>query len=267
MDLRVAGKLDASLAHLLEAHRTYPTPITGLELGRAYMLLGKLVEARDTLESVARIAPRPGESARAGSARAEAAGIAAGLGDKIPRIVFRRGGAAPAVTVDGAPVSNLDVPFLLDPGPHTIAWDGTSKAVTLAEGHAITVELSAPSIAPAPAASPPIATSPAPAGTARGSTRAPFWIAVGLTGAATAVGAVSGVVALGDANTARPGCPGGQCQPSVHGPADAAKTWSTVSTASFVTAGVLGVASVVLFLVTHDATKETALAAPLSLSF
>ncbi|HEY1694871.1 MAG TPA: hypothetical protein VGG39_22020 [Polyangiaceae bacterium] len=272
MDLRQAGKLAASLEQLELAHRTYPTPITGLELGRGYMLLGRLLEARDTLLSVARIGPRAGESARANNARAEAAGIAAALGERIPRVVFEHEGAPPAVTVDGKPVQSIDVPLLLDPGEHTVAWSGATRKVTLAEGQAVTVVVS---VAAAPAATGPAA--PVPTGSvsaagheARGGNRAPFWLALGLTGAATAVGSVAGVVAIGKANDARPGCPNGQCQTSVHGAADEAKTWSTVSTVSFVAAGVLGAVTVVAFLLTHDGhdtAKETARLGSLSVSF
>jgi hypothetical protein len=261
MDLRVAGKLDASLEHLRVAHRTFPTPITGLELGRAYMLLGKLVEARDTLLSIGQSGPRAGESARAGNARAEAAGIGAALGDRIPRIVFEHAGAPPAVTVDGAPVG-VDAPLRLNPGAHTVAWSGTSRTVTLAESQALTIELSSP----ASAATPRLPAA-APSAPPRQGNRAPFWVGLGLTAAAAGVGTVSGLVAIGKANTARPNCPDNQCPPPFHAAADAAKTWSTVSTVSFVTAGVLGAASLVLLLVTHDASKEAAQLGSLSVSF
>jgi hypothetical protein len=262
MDLRVAGKIDASLEHLRLAHQIYPTPITGLELGRAYMLLGKLVVARETLLSVARIGPRAGESARASTARAEAAGIAASLGDRVPRLVFTHAGPAPAVTVDGAAVESVDTPLRLDPGAHTVSWSGASRTISLAEGQASTIDLG-PSAPPAPTAS----ERATPVQAVRPGNRAPFWIGLGLTVAATGAGAVSGLVAVGKASTARPGCPGGQCQPSVHAAADEARTWSTVSTISFVTAGVLGVATLIALAVTHDATKEPPQVGSLSLSF
>lgn len=260
MDLRVAGKLDASLDRLLVAHRTFPTPITGLELGRGYMLLGRLLEARDALQSVARSGPRAGESARANNARAEAAGIAATLGERIPRIVFGHTGPAPAVTVDGTPVESVDVPVMLNPGSHALAWNGASRTVTLTEGQTVTLALTSPSAA--------IPLSPVTRTDARvGNTRLPFWVTLGLTAAATGAGTVSGIVAIGKANAARPGCPGGQCQPSIHTDADEARTWSTVSTVTFVAAGVLGAATVVAFLLTHDASKEPPQVGSLSLSF
>jgi hypothetical protein len=259
MDLRVAGKLDASLESLLRAHRTFPTPVTGLELGRGYLLLGKLLVARDTLASVARIPPRAGESARANSARAEAAGIGASLGERIPRIVFEHAGVAPVVTVDGARVDSLDVPLLLDPGAHTVVFNGASRELKLAEGQAVTISLTSPL---APAVPPPAAPAEAPHGT-----RGYFWAGAGLTAVAAGLGTVAGVVAIGKANSARQGCPDDQCLPSVHTPADEARTWSTVSTVSFIAAGVFGVASIVALLVTHDAPKGPAQVGSLSLSF
>jgi hypothetical protein len=174
---------------------------------------------------------------------------------------------------------------LLDPGEHTVAWSGAIQKVTLAEGQAVTIVVAAAgvgAVAGAPTSGGPAAqdalelgaaSEHAHAHDARGGNRAPFWLGVGLTAAATAVGSVAGIVAIGKANEARPGCPGGQCQLSAHGAADEAKTWSTVSTVSFVTAGVLGAATIIVFLLTHDATsatsatKETARLGSLSVSF
>jgi hypothetical protein len=259
MDLRVAGHPEASLEKLRLAHQLYPTAITGLELGRAYMLLGRLLEARDALLSVARIGPRANESARANNARAEAAGLGVELGDRIPRLVFQHAGPAPTVTVDGANVGNLDEPYRVNPGEHAVAWGGTERRVTLVESQALTVALtSTDRAAPVPLASP-----AAP----ETSSRTMFWTALTLTGIAAATGTVAGIVAIGDANTARSSCPLGQCEPSVHGAADGARTWSTVSTVSFVGAGIFGAATVVAYLLTGHASKDPPRIGSLSLSF
>ncbi len=91
MDLRAAGKRDLALAKLQQANAEYPTAITGLEVGRTLMLLGRLRDARDALGTVSRIGPRANESARANNARAEAAALAVEIGSRIPRSGFVTG--------------------------------------------------------------------------------------------------------------------------------------------------------------------------------
>ena len=56
--LRDKGNLAGALEKLRTAHSISATPITGLELGRTYQALGKLVEAREAYLGVARIRRR-----------------------------------------------------------------------------------------------------------------------------------------------------------------------------------------------------------------
>jgi hypothetical protein len=264
MDLRAAGKKDLALAKLQRANAEYPTAITGLELGRTLMLLGRLRDARDALATVSRIGPRANESARANNARAEAAALAVEIASRIPKIRFKHGDL-PHVSVDGAVVADLDTPIELDPGPHDVdisrsGWSGRTHVV-LEEGKSEVVDLGGPVIATiAPHDEARVhATTPS---------RAPFWIGVTLTGAAVALGSISGGVALANANTASPACVDDHCASSVASNVDAAKTWSTVSTISFVAAGAFAVASIVLYFVTSGSKRaSTARARPFEIVF
>ncbi len=259
MDLRAAGKRDLALAKLQQANAEFPTAITGLEVGRTLMLLGRLRESRDALLAVSKIGPRANESARANNARAEAAALAVEIGSRIPKLRFRHlafAGDLPRVSVDGNIVTDLDTPIDLDPGSHDVdVARGDShdrKQVVLDEGKTEVVDLGGAVETRAPVAPVVIAVTP------RSSpSRAPFWIGVALTGAAVVLGSVSGGVALANANTASPECIDNRCSPAVANNVDAAKTWSTVSTISFVAAGVFAITSVVLFFVTSGSKRTT----------
>jgi hypothetical protein len=263
MDMRAAGNLQGAVDALRKAHALHATPITGLELGRTLIAQGKLLEARDILLSVALLPPRPNESERSNTARAEVASLAQALGDRIPSLRFRVDavGPPPAVKVDGVAVDALDVPKRVDPGDHVVdVQSGTAheaRHVIVREGESPVVDLTSHREAPGPAPAPQEASSH----------RTIFWIGLGATAVAAAVGTVGGVIAIGDANTARPGCPGGSCDPRVHGPADTAETWATVSTVSFVVAAALGTATIVSWFLTKPSHPDRASLAPFVISF
>jgi hypothetical protein len=235
MDLRAGGHADLALDRLRRANSLYATPITGLELGRTYMQLGLLVEAVATLRAVGAAGPRAGESLRASNARAEAAALAVTVDGRAPKLTIDRGGHAVDVRLDGAPVAEPDHVLSVNPGPHALAWESSTRTIALAEGEAKTIELYRHATPP-----PPIP--------ARGPSRVPEWIGVSLTGASLALGGVSGGIALSNASAASPSCPANRCAPSVGDEVSRAQTWSTVSTVSFVAAGVFGAATLVTWL-------------------
>ncbi len=148
------------------------------------------------------------------------------------------------MTVDGSAVTDLDTPIDLDPGAHDVditrADSRDRKHVVLEEGKTEVVDLGGAAIV---TSSPVVVVAMHPTSSP---SRAPFWIGVALTGAAVALGSVSGGVALANANTASPACIDNQCSPTVASNVDAAKTWSTVSTISFVAAGVFAITSIVV---------------------
>ena len=60
-------------------HALAGTPISGIELGRAYVAVGRLIEARETFLSVGRITRRTEETAKSAAARTESAQLASDL--------------------------------------------------------------------------------------------------------------------------------------------------------------------------------------------
>src|SRR5260370_15308551 len=171
--LRDKGNLAGALEKLRAAHSIAGTPITGVELGRTYQALGKLVEARETYLGVARIPVAPQETTRSATARANAAKLGEEIRGRIPKLTVKIAGApldSVAVTIDGTPVPSdaLSSARLVNPGTHEVVATPASGAratasIDLKEGDQRNVELTVTPSAPAatPTASAPAsATSP-----------------------------------------------------------------------------------------------------------
>lgn len=184
--LRDAGQHQAALEKYRAANALGRTPITGYELGRAYVNVGQLIEARDVLLSVDRLPVKPGESAKAGESRRLAAELAAELGGRIPSVTIALSGAPPGaevvLLVDGAviPPEAHGLPRRLNPGNHKVEATVAGvpqKAVTFAlaerQEQRVTIAVEsttpagvAPAALPPPVAAPPTSAPPAPPGTA-----------------------------------------------------------------------------------------------------
>ncbi len=179
--LRDAGQHQAALEKYRAAHALGRTPITGYELGRAYVNVGQLLEARDVLLSVERSPVKAGESAKAAESRRLAAEVSADLGARIPSVTIELSGAAPGaevvLVVDGAviPPEAHGLPRRLNPGNHKVeATVGgvPAKPVTFAlserEAKKVTIPVEptaapgAATTAPPPPLSPPPTTAPPP---------------------------------------------------------------------------------------------------------
>jgi hypothetical protein len=167
LELREKGDAAGALERLRGAHALASTPITGIELGRTYLALGKLVEARETFLSVARIPVRPEETARSRSARTESDTLAEQLRGRIPTLTVKVTGVpieTVSVTIDGGAVPSeaLAAPRFVNPGSHAVAARSTlggtaDTTVTLKEKDARDVELK---IVPPP--TPPVGVSSGP---------------------------------------------------------------------------------------------------------
>ncbi len=92
LELRAKGDAAAALEKLKAAYALVRTPITGIELGRTFMTLGSLVEARETFLSNARIPERPEETARSKAARKDSEELAEQLRTRIPSLASRSRG-------------------------------------------------------------------------------------------------------------------------------------------------------------------------------
>ena len=82
-DQRDAGDARGALEKLKAAHELAPNPVTAVELGRTYAMLGLLLEAREAFPSVAGLPAQPDASARSTQARQDAARLADDAKDEI----------------------------------------------------------------------------------------------------------------------------------------------------------------------------------------
>ncbi len=129
MAQRDAGDAAGALPKLHLAYVLVATPVTGYELGKTYMTLGRLLSAREAFISVARMPRTIEESDRSENARRESERLANELEPHIPKLhihVTLPPGAVATVSVDGAALLDEAVmaPHSVNPGVH----DVTAKA-------------------------------------------------------------------------------------------------------------------------------------------
>jgi hypothetical protein len=236
MSQRARGDLTASLASFQRAHARLPSAITGLELGRAYMLLGRLVDARREFDAVARLPPRSGESSTAKQARAIATDLSSELAARVPTIVVEIEGArGVTLTIDGAevPEASVDDPHEVDPGRHRVvathAGLTSERTVEVSEGDHRVVrfvfgahDVSSHDLARADE-----------------SRHAPTWAygALVVGGIGVGAGTIAGIVALSDRSSL--GCNAGKCS-SPQSDVDGLNRTATISTISWAV-GLVGV--------------------------
>jgi hypothetical protein len=274
--LRAAQDFKGALDAFRAADEIMHVTTTGFEVARSEVQLGQLVEALDMLMRVERIPEQPDEPQAFKEARVYARLLEADIGPRIPKIRFHvdaaEGGGwegGVAVTVDGesVPIAAFDIPYAVDPGEHTVvasAADGRTaeQGVTVDEGEEREVLLTLPSEAPAQPPPSPHVVPAATARSARSDRRTLTWIAFGTAGIATLVGGAAGIASWAHESSASARCNGSQCPPSTYGDIDAAHTFATASTISFVVGGVAAVVGALSVLTaTTWATKTPAPAA------
>lgn len=254
--LRDKGDLQGALEKLKAAYALVETPITALELGKTHVQMGKLVEAREVLLSVARIPVRKNESTKASEARTEAEALAAQVKPRLASLTVRVKGVPPGaiarVTVDGAgvPPDAMSAPRILNPGAHVVVLEVNGKPtqsdLSLSDGEARELEIApaegaiGPVVAPIPA--PPAEPTPPPAPRTSGGMSPLVPIGFGVAGVGLVVGTITGVMTLSTASTVKDTCNGdGRCPPSAQSDLDSASTTGAISTVGFVV-GVVGIA-------------------------
>lgn len=247
MSLRSKGEVEGALEKFKAAYALWPSPSTGLELGRTHMMLGQLIEARERFLETAKMPPRPTETAAAQVARDEARSLAESLAPRIASLTFKIEGAPTGakvrVSIDGRelPSDTLGATRKINPGKHKVSArcpdaadvvleleiaEGASREVTLTF-HATTEAPS--STKPAPAK----ASAPASAGTS-----AWVYVGFGVAGVGLLAGGVTGALAISKASGLRDSCDDGRCPPSAHADVDSYERLGTISTISFAVAGV-----------------------------
>jgi hypothetical protein len=251
-----AGALEAFRA----ADALMNVPTTKLAVARAYLALGKLVEARDVALGVARLPVASAEPAPFTDARAAAAQLATEIAGRIPSVAIAIQGDAPdSLSVDGATVPReaWSVPRRVNAGKHTVVARLGARAVTqdfaVAEGESASVALDMralpPEASPRPHPDVPAATRPL---------GALFWISAGVGATGLAVGGVAGVVSIASKGTADSLCRDNKCPPPAYASLDAANTWANVSTIAFVAAGAGAALAIAGFVLRPSASPTSA---------
>ncbi|HSO39995.1 MAG TPA: hypothetical protein VLT33_46025 [Labilithrix sp.] len=252
--LRDAGDQQGALGKLRAAYALVETPITALELGRTYMAVGQLVEARGVLLSVSRIPVRNNESTKAGEARVEAESLAAQLRPRLASLTVHPKGAStspPKIIIDNVvlPPDAATVPRVLNPGGHVVVIevDGqrVQSDVSLAEGQSKDLDIDLPvakhdAVAPVPA---PTTEPPAPPEERRLSPL--VWVGFGTAAVGIGVGTVAGILTLSKASALKDACVDGRCPSSSQSDIDSASATGTVSTVAFIVGGAFAVVGVV----------------------
>lgn len=261
---RRAGDERGALDDFQRAHAIMGVPTTALELGKSQEALGQLVEARTTLLEGVRYPVHNGEPEAFKKARREAKQLAESIAPRLATVTIALTGVGegmkPKVTIDGAPASGsaVNAPLKVNPGKRVIVvkvGDEEKKAeLDLAEGGEDRVRF-AFSGTPAPR---PIALDPQPKPPEPSASRTSplVYIGIATAGVGVAVGTVTGIMTISAYDSVKGDCPGGKCPPETHADVDRGTTLGTISTISFVVAGVGAALIVVGILMPSKAAVE-----------
>lgn len=264
--LREKGDQQGALGKLRAAYALVETPITALELGRTYIAVGQLVEARGVLLSVSRIPVRNNESTKASEARVEAESLAAELRPRLASLTvrFKGASAAPKLTVDNVvvPADAVAAPRVLNPGAHVVVLEANGRRVqsdvTLQEGQSRDLELEIPPSNEGPVGTgvpvAPLTPPPPPPYVLKLSPL--VYVGFGTAIVGLGVGTVTGIMTLSTASTLKDACRNGHCPSSSQSDLDSTSTSGTISTVGFIIGGV-GLAVGVLGIVMSKHVSET----------
>ncbi|MBI4704372.1 MAG: PEGA domain-containing protein [Deltaproteobacteria bacterium] len=209
-------------------------------------MLGRLLEAKDTLLKVTRYPQQPDEPAAFAAARAEAGALADKLATRIPSIRISLAtpagplpeGVAARVEIDGVelPAATIKHPRKVDPGTHAIAvsapgYDPVERKIEVKESteREIEIVLRPPPAPPAPA---PKATAP-PQAEPPGGTSPLVWIGFGVGGAGLVAGAITGALSLGKVSDLEEACNGTECPPNRQADIDSMNLLANISNVGF----------------------------------
>jgi hypothetical protein len=247
-----ADRWSEALASFREADTLFHAPSVTLYVARCQRKLGKLLDARTTYVRILAEDLPPGAPPAFVSAHADAGKELEIVRERLPTLQVAITGVPAAearVTVNGAPFA--DEKKELDPGSYTVearagAGAPILRTVTLAEGshETLTLDLRAGAAAPAM--------------TERSSGWfVPGAVTLGVGAVGLAVGAVTGVLALGKVSDLKAACPDHACPSSLKGEASTGTALGNVSTTAFVVGGAAAAAGVVLLLVQRPSGRPT----------
>jgi hypothetical protein len=272
-----AGDCEGAIPKLVESIQNEPSVGAELSLADCYEPTDPLQAWRQVQEA-ARVAS-DNHDVRLESVNQRAASMASKLPTVQITVPASQNLPGLEVRLDGAKLDSfvyLRGPVATTPGQHLVdasaAQKKWSQTVDAQAGHPVTVTLDlkadATLVAPPPTALPttPAVPAPAPAAPeATGGGRRTLGFVVGGVGVAgLGLGAVAGLVAMEQKNTIQTACAGSlsSCQAqqgSQDGALSTARTWATVSTASFIAGGaVLAVGALLVFTAPKRASTASA---------
>lgn len=263
---RDAGDMKGALKNYEAADAIMHVPTTGLEVARAHVALGHLLEAREVLGRVIRSPAKPGEPAPFTAARKAADTLNNELGGRIPSIlvVVENAEAAqqPRISIDGEPIppAAASAPRKLNPGLHVvIVQSGTFEkkldvSLVEKENKTVTVDLSDQPPTPPPPAPTPEEPPPTAGGSSAG--KVLMFSGFGVAVVGIGVGAVTGLMSLSKTNELKGICPNDVCPPGRQGEIDSAMTLGNVSTAAFIAGGIGLGAGIVGLLISPGGEKQ-----------
>ena len=263
---RDAGDWKGALKNYEAADAIMHVPTTGLEVARAHVALGQLLEAREALGRVLRTPAKPGEPTPFTAARKAADTMNAELASRIPSILVAIANGdprlPPQVSIDGEaiPTAALSAPRKVNPGAHTVLVKaGTFEKkidVTVAERESKTVDVDL-NDQPPPPPKEPKPEEPAPSG-GSSTPKVLMYSGFGVAAVGIGIGAVTGLMSLLKTNELKDVCPNDRCPPGKEADIDSAKSLGNVSTAAFVVGGIGLAVGVVGVLTSGGDRKESA---------
>ena len=265
-----AGNCREAVEKLERAEKLHHAPTTATRLGECEIELGKLVRGTERLQRVIREPLPPNAHAAFATAVARAHRV---LESALPRLAtLRIGVEAPpgtrlAITVDDEPTSEavVDNDRPIDPGSHTIKVSAegflpASLVASLEEGHSksVLLELHADPNAPARARPGASAAATFPLIEEAKSSKLPAIVAFGVGAVGLGVGIYGAVVVEDKAAALASNCDTNRvCPTDLQRDIRDARTWATVSTVGFVTAGVGAATGLVLLLVSGSSPRTS----------
>jgi hypothetical protein len=256
---RDKGDLKGALKSFEAADAIMKVPTTGLEVAKVQAALGLLLEARETLQRVMRIPPKPGEPAPFPVARKNAEQLSNELGTRLPSvqvtIVNAEAGSTPTVMIDNdtIPAAAAGVPRKVNPGPHVVLVKAGSAekreefSVNERDIKIVNVDLK-----PAPAPGP----TPETSGGKTGTGKILMFGGFGLAIVGVGVGTVTGLMSISKTNELKEECPNNLCPAGRQGDVDSAQSLGNLSTVAFIVGGVGIAVGVVGLIMTGRESKE-----------
>lgn len=270
-DLREKGRPKEAVDKLAAAYRLVPTPIIGLELVKTHVALDALVEARRVALTIADLPVAAEETERSRAARKEAADLAAGLDERIPKLTVKVSSdgddARWSLAIDDkeVPTASASGVLRLDPGAHRVTVRGVgeprTQSVTLAlrDVRTLTFDLRTNANAPpAPVSPPPAPEGPPPPPPTKTGPSPLVWGGYGVGGVGLVVGVIAGLVALNKASAVDDACIDTRCRIGTKSEWEAGRTAATFSTIGFVVAGVGAAVGTIALVVTNKKAGDAA---------